>query len=73
MNYYIYGKRNEQIWNNQTQEWEGPDSRFAALTKTGVRSRTLDKAISFSSLGEAQTFLQKQKLFDECSYEIRCK
>lgn len=73
MRYYIYGKRNEPVWNARFQEWEGPDNRFAALTKNGVRSHVLSEAVSFSSFEEAKDFLHKQILFHECSYEIRCK
>lgn len=67
MGYIIYGKRTKEVIGG------GPDSRFAALSYTGVRVSRLADAGVYTTKAEAQDVISRNTIKDGVILEIRKK
>lgn len=69
--YLIYGKRTQPIYNKETHEYMGPDSRFAALTWDGKRVAKKTDAFEYATKEDAQERLDKTAGKPGVVFEIR--
>lgn len=68
----IYGKRTEPWYNEDTREWNEPDTTFRALDAKGIRVNKLEDAFAFAEKQDAEDFLKSQKYLKKGAvFEIR--